>query len=64
MTVLVPTSPDFLRLQAARRGGAGGLFFAGRQIPYGKLADATDGLATWLARRSLGAGDHPMTARG
>jgi fatty-acyl-CoA synthase len=49
------TSPDFLRLQG-RRATAGGLFCAGRRIPYGELAAAVDALAAWLAQRGLGAG--------
>ncbi|HXQ23390.1 MAG TPA: AMP-binding protein [Candidatus Acidoferrales bacterium] len=58
MNVLLPTSPDFLRFQAQRRRAAGGLFFAGRRIPYGELSAAVDDLAAWLAKRGLGAGDH------
>src|SRR5437870_2457193 len=58
MSLLLPTSPEFLRLQAQRRGAAGGLFFAGRQITYAQLAVAVDDLAAWLAKRGLGAGDH------
>ena len=54
--MLLPTSPAFLRLQAARRGDAGGLGFAGRRIPYGELAAAVDDLAAWLVRRGLGSG--------
>jgi fatty-acyl-CoA synthase len=53
--LLLPTTPDFLRFQGRRRP-AGGLFFAGRRIPYDELAAAVDGLAAWLARRGLGAG--------
>ncbi len=58
MSVLLPTSPAYLRLQHARRGDQGGLVFAGRHLPYGELADAVDGLTAWLARRGCGAGDH------
>jgi fatty-acyl-CoA synthase len=57
-SLLLPTTPDFLRLQGHRRGPHGGLFFADRQIVYGELSAAVDGLATWLARRGHGAGDH------
>ena len=55
-SILLPTSPDFLRLQAERRAAAGGLVFRGRRIAYGELAAAVDGLADWLARRGIGAG--------
>ena len=56
--VLLPTSADFLRLQAGRRAAHGGLFFANRHITYGDLSLAVDALATWLAKRGHGAGDH------
>ena len=56
--LLLPTTPDFLRLQAQRRGAAGGLFFGTRHIPYGELSAAVDDLSAWLAKRGLGAGDH------
>ena len=58
MSVLLPTSPEFLRLQAQRRGPRGGLFFAGRQTSWAELTDAVDGLARWLQRHGVGAGDH------
>ncbi len=58
-TPLLPTIPAFLRLQAGRRGEAGGLVFAERAIPFGELASAVDGLVAWLARRGIGAG-HPV----
>ena len=54
--MLLPTSPAFLRLQATRRGEAGGLCYAGRRIPYGELAATVDELAAWLGRRGLGGG--------
>ena len=41
---LLPTVPAFLRLQAARRGAAGGLGFRGRAISFGELAEAIDEL--------------------
>jgi acyl-CoA synthetase (AMP-forming)/AMP-acid ligase II len=53
---LGPTSPALLRLQAMRAEASGGLFFAGRRIAWGELADAVDELAAWLARRGIGAG--------
>ena len=53
---LLPTTPAFLHLQAARRGDAGGLGFRGRTIPFGELAAAVDGLQAWLVRRGVGAG--------
>jgi fatty-acyl-CoA synthase len=58
MTLLFPTSPDFLRLQGQRRAAAGGLFFGDRHIPYAELSVAVDDLAAWLAGRGLGSGDH------
>lgn len=57
-SLLLPSSPDFLRLQGGRRGAHSGLFFADRQITYGELAATVDDLAAWLAKRGLGAGDH------
>jgi acyl-CoA synthetase (AMP-forming)/AMP-acid ligase II len=57
--MLLPTALDFLRLQARRRGAEGGLAFAGDILPFAVLADAAESLATWLARRGLGAG-HPV----
>lgn len=56
--LLLPTSAAFVRLQARRRGDAGGLCFRGRRICFAELADAIDGLAIWLARRGLGRGHH------
>ena len=53
--LVLPTSPDFLGLQAAR-GGGGGLVFADRRIPWGELDGAVVELAAWLGRRGLGAG--------
>lgn len=53
--VLLPTSPAFLRLQAARRGDAGGLVFRGRAIPFGALAAAVGDLQRWLIRHGVGA---------
>jgi acyl-CoA synthetase (AMP-forming)/AMP-acid ligase II len=57
--LLLPTTPEFLRLQADRRGDAGGLVFADAHLPFGALAEATAGLAAWLARRGVGGG-HPV----
>lgn len=57
-TVLLPTSVDFLRLQAARRGARGGVASRGRHVAYGELAAAVEGLADWLARRGVGARQH------
>jgi fatty-acyl-CoA synthase len=62
--VLLPTSPDFLRLQGRRRGNAGGLYFRGRQVAYAELAAAVDELAAWLGRRGLGMGDHVAVING
>lgn len=58
MALLHATSLEYLRLQARRRGDAGGLGFADRRIPYGELAAAVDELATWLAKHGHGAQDH------
>jgi acyl-CoA synthetase (AMP-forming)/AMP-acid ligase II len=57
-SLLLPTTPDFLRLQGRRRGAQGGLFFADRQLTYGELSAAVDALAAWLVKRGHGAGDH------
>jgi fatty-acyl-CoA synthase len=54
--MLLPTSPDYLRLQARRRGGAGGVVARETALTFGELADASDGLARWLARRGIGGG--------
>jgi len=56
--LLLPTSPEFLRLQAHRRGDRAGLVFRGRRIAYAELANAVDDLAAWLAQRGLGSGQH------
>ena len=58
MSLLLPTSPNFLLHQSQRRGDAGGLVFRDRRITFGEVHDATHSLATWLAKRGLGAGDH------
>jgi acyl-CoA synthetase (AMP-forming)/AMP-acid ligase II len=52
---LLPTTPEFVRLQAARRGEAGGLVFRGRALPFGELERAAFDLAGWLARHGVGA---------
>ena len=54
--MLLPTAPDFLRLQAARRGPAGGLVHGTRRVSFQELAGAARELATSLARRGFGAG--------
>jgi acyl-CoA synthetase (AMP-forming)/AMP-acid ligase II len=54
---LLPTSLDFLRLQA-RRQDPGGVFFGDRRLSYADLADATGHLADWLTRRGLTPGHH------
>ena len=53
---LLPTTPGFLRLQAGRRGDAGGLGFRDRAISFGELARAVEELQAWLARRGVGWG--------
>jgi acyl-CoA synthetase (AMP-forming)/AMP-acid ligase II len=52
----LPTTPEFLHLQARRRGREGGLVFRERRTTYGELAAAVDDLAVWLAARGIGAG--------
>jgi fatty-acyl-CoA synthase len=56
--LVVPSVPAFLRLQAHRRGAAGGLLYRGRRVRFDELADEVDALAAWLAHRGVGAGDH------
>lgn len=56
--LLLPTSPQFLQLQARRRGDRGGLIFRETHIRYGELAQAVDAFAVWLAKRGIGAGQH------
>lgn len=56
--LLLPTTPDFLRMQGRRRAARGGLFFSSRQVTYGELSAAVDALGAWLAKRGHGAGDH------
>jgi len=58
MPLLLPTSPEYLRLQARRRGAQGGLYFGATQTSYGDLFVAVERLAAWLVQRGLGAGDH------
>jgi acyl-CoA synthetase (AMP-forming)/AMP-acid ligase II len=55
-TALLPTTPAFLRLQAARRGDRGGLVFRGRLIAFGELVSAVDQLQRRLVRHGVGAG--------
>ena len=56
--LLLPTSPAFLRLQAQRCGGTGGLVFRRHAIAFGTLGDEVEALATWLAKHGVGGGDH------
>jgi len=58
MNLLLPTTPDFLRLQGERRGTAGGVFFRNRRIGFAELAEHTEALTRWLSQRGLGGGDH------
>jgi acyl-CoA synthetase (AMP-forming)/AMP-acid ligase II len=58
MALLLPSSIEFLHLQAERRGDAGGLFYAERRLPYGEISRAAAEMAAWLARQGYGAGDH------
>jgi acyl-CoA synthetase (AMP-forming)/AMP-acid ligase II len=52
---LLPTTPAFLRLQAARRREEGGLVYGDRYRPWGEVVEAVDDLGAWLARRGVGA---------
>ncbi|MCW5892282.1 MAG: AMP-binding protein [bacterium] len=54
--LLMPTSPELLRLQAARRGEHGGLVFRDAHVPFGRVADGVETLAALLVRRGIGAG--------
>jgi long-chain acyl-CoA synthetase len=56
MSGLLPTAPAFLRLQAARRNEAGGLFFGSHHISYAELVAAVEELGAWLARRGIDRG--------
>ena len=56
--MLLPTAAEFLALQAARRGARGGLVHRGHPVAYGALHAEVTALATWLARRGLGARHH------
>src|SRR5262245_48206391 len=62
--LLLPTSPDFLRLQGRRRTASGGLIHAGQRVSYPQLSTAVDDLATWLAHRGIGAGHHVAVMAG
>lgn len=64
MSILLPSSPAFLRLQAQRRRDAGGLVHGDRHLTFGALADAADAAAAWLAKRGVGAGDHVAVIAG
>src|SRR6185295_4439696 len=57
-SLLLPTSLEFVRLQARRRGDKGGMVFRNQHICYGALAAAVDELAAWLAKRGGGGGHH------
>jgi acyl-CoA synthetase (AMP-forming)/AMP-acid ligase II len=57
-SILLPTTGNFLALQAARRGVRGGLVSRGRAVPYGELHAAVGALGAWLARRGVGARQH------
>ncbi len=56
--LLLPTTCDFLELQAQRRADSGGLIYRGCHIAYGELANGVRELTAWLAQHGLGAGDH------
>ncbi len=64
MSLLLPTSTAFLRLQAARCRDAGGLVHREHRYSVGALADAADGTAAWLAARGIGRGDHVALVSG
>jgi fatty-acyl-CoA synthase len=58
MSLWLPTSLDFLRLQAQRRGTAGGLIYSDQHTSFAELEQAAARLATRLATKGLGKGDH------
>lgn len=57
-SLILPSSLDFLHLQAHRRGDAGGIHFRGTHTTFRAVADATNDLAHWLSRRGVGRGTH------
>jgi acyl-CoA synthetase (AMP-forming)/AMP-acid ligase II len=58
MSLWLPTSLDFLRLQAQRRGSAGGLVYRDRHTTFAELEKAAARLASRLADKGVGKGDH------
>jgi acyl-CoA synthetase (AMP-forming)/AMP-acid ligase II len=58
MASWLPTSLDFLLLQARRRSDAGGLRFRDERIPFGALAQTATDLGKRLVAHGLGKGDH------
>jgi len=64
MSLLLPSSTAFLRLQALRRRNAGGLVFGDVHLPFGAVAESAEATAQWLAKRGIGAGDHVAIVAG
>jgi acyl-CoA synthetase (AMP-forming)/AMP-acid ligase II len=58
MRFLLPTSPDFLRLQAQRRADAGGLIYGNARVSYPALSAAVTEMMAWLVKRGVGRGSH------
>ncbi len=58
MSSWLPTTLNFLSVQARRRGVCGGLRFRDQHVSFGALHDAAADLAKRLAARGLGKGDH------
>jgi len=58
MSLLLPTSTGYLRLQAHRRRDRGGIIAYDQHLSFGALADAADAASQWLVRRGIGSGDH------
>lgn len=58
MSPWLPTSLDFLSLQARRRGDEGGLRYGDEKLSFGVLAAAAADLRRELGARGVGKGDH------
>lgn len=64
MRVLLPTSTDFLRLQATRQRHRGGLVFRNQAVPFAALVVDIEAACAWLAARGVGGGDHVVVLAG
>ena len=58
MPLLLPTSAEYLRLQARRRGTNGGLLFDGTPVTYGELAATVDRPGCLVGAARARRGDH------